>query len=402
MARELTRAIRKRTGYADGPALKTLRRLLFWTLLLGGFVLGAVLLTREQPPTVTVHKVARGVVEATVANTRAGTVQANRRAKLAPSTGGQVQRLLVKEGDRVVAGQVLLELWREDLDAQLALARSEVERATALAEQARLQAELAEREAKRAEDLQQQEIGAGDVVDRAVSEAKAARAKERAAVAEALTRQKQVQAIEAQISRMTLRAPFQGIVAEVNGEVGEFVTPSPVGIPTPPAIDLIDEQAPYVSAPIDEVDAARVQVGMTARVTLDAFGKRQFAGRVRRIAPYVLDREKQARTVDVEVEFVEPPGDTKLLPGYSADVEILIETHSDVLRVPTESLRDGSVVFVVQHDGTLATRTIEVGLANWRFTEVTSGLAAGEHIVTAHAGLANGIKVHLEGGAQHP
>jgi HlyD family secretion protein len=382
--------------------LKTLRRLLFWSLLLGGLVLGGVLLTREQPPTVTVHKVARGVVEATVANTRAGTVQANRRAKLAPSTGGQVQRLLVKEGDRVTEGQVLLELWRDDLEAQLALARSEVERATALAEQARLQAELAEREAKRAEALQQQEIGAGDVVDRAVSQAKADRARERAAVAEGLTRQKQVQSIEAQISRMTLRAPFAGIVAEVNGEVGEFVTPSPVGIPTPPAIDLIDEARPYVSAPIDEVDAARVQVGMTARVTLDAFGKRQFAGRVRRIAPYVLDREKQARTVDVEVEFEDPPGDSKLLPGYSADVEILIETRSDVVRVPTESLRDGSVVFVVRDDGTLATRTIEVGLANWRFTEVTSGLVAGERIVTAHAGLANGIKVHLERGAERP
>jgi HlyD family secretion protein len=382
--------------------LKTLRRLLFWSLLLGGLVLGGVLLTREQPPTVTVHKVARGVVEATVANTRAGTVQANRRAKLAPSTGGQVQRLLVKEGDRVTEAQVLLELWRDDLEAQLALARSEVERATALAEQARLQAELAEREAKRAEALQQQEIGAGDVVDRAVSQAKADRARERAAVAEGLTRQKQVQSIEAQISRMTLRAPFAGIVAEVNGEVGEFVTPSPVGIPTPPAIDLIDEARPYVSAPIDEVDAARVQVGMTARVTLDAFGKRQFAGRVRRIAPYVLDREKQARTVDVEVEFEDPPGDSKLLPGYSADVEILIETRSDVVRVPTESLRDGSVVFVVRDDGTLATRTIEVGLANWRFTEVTSGLVAGERIVTAHAGLANGIKVHLERGAERP
>ena len=64
------------------PALKTLRRLLFWSLLLGGLVLGGVLLTREQPPTVAVHTVARGVVEATVANTRAGTVQANRRARV--------------------------------------------------------------------------------------------------------------------------------------------------------------------------------------------------------------------------------------------------------------------------------------------------------------------------------
>ena len=64
-----------------------------------------------------------------------------------------------------------------------------------------------------------------------------------------------------------------------------------------------------------------------ARITLDAFGKRTFDGRVRRIAPYVTDREKQARTVDVEVEFISPPDDVQLLPGYSADVEILLDTR---------------------------------------------------------------------------
>ena len=384
--------------------MKTLRRLLSWILLLGALVAAGFWLTREQPPTVTVHTVGRGAVEATVANTRAGTVHANRRAKLAPSMGGQVSKLLVKEGDRVTAGQVLLELWHDDLAAQQALARSEGERAAALADEAQLRAELAEREAKRQEELQVQEISGVGAVDRMVSTAKAARAAQRAAVAEALSRQNQIDYIEAQISRMTVRAPFAGIVAEVNGEVGEFVTPSPVGIPTPPAVDLIDSGVPYVTAPIDEVDAARVQVGMTARVTLDAFGKRAFAGRVRRIAPYVMDREKQARTVDVEVEFVEPPADAQLLPGYSADVEILVETRGDVVRVPTESLREGGFVLVVQQDGVLAARTVGVGLQNWRFTEITNGLLAGDRIVSAfdQKGLGDGVKVQFAAGADKP
>lgn len=377
--------------------MKNLRRLLLWLLLLGAVGAAGYQLTHVKPPFVTTHVVGRGPVEATVSNTRAGTVNANRRAKLAPTTGGQVQKLLVKEGDRVTEGQVLLELWHEDLTAQLALAGSERERAIAMAEESKLRAELAEREAKRQEELQQQEISSPDAVDRLVSAAKALRATERAAVAEAASRRNQIEVIEAQIRRMTVRAPFSGIVAEVNGEVGEFVTPSPVGIPTPPAVDLIDDGVPYVTAPIDEVDAARVKVGMTARITLDAFGKRAFTGKVRRIAPYVMDREKQARTVDVEVEFDTPPADAQLLPGYSADVEILIETRSAVVRVPTESLREGGVVLCVQDDLVLRAQQVELGIANWRFTEVLSGLREGERIVGAFdkKGLDDGIVVRL-------
>jgi HlyD family secretion protein len=349
--------------------------------VLAAAVVGVVMATRRVPPEVQVHVVGRGRVEATVANTRAGTVNARRRAKLAPSTGGQVARLLVVEGDRVEAGQLLLELWHEDLDAQLELARSEHDRALALAEEARLRADLAERDAKRQQELQG--ITSGSEVDRFAVAAQAARAAERAGCAEAASRARQIEVLRAQTRRLQLHAPFAGIVAEVNAEVGEFATPSPIGIPTPPAVDLIDAGGPYVTAPIDEADAAQVRVGMTARITLDAFGKRTFAGTVRRIAPYVLDREKQARTVDVEVQFAATSDGDALLPGYSADVEVLLAARDDVLSVPTDSLRDGNVL-VVGADGTLASRAVATGLANWRFTEILDGLAAGERIVATH------------------
>lgn len=383
--------------------MKALRRTVVWLLVVAAIVAATLYATRSEPPTVTPHTVGRGLVESTVANTRAGTVNANRRAKLAPSSGGQVERLHVKEGDRVQAGQVLVELWHRDLDAQLALARAESVRADALAEQARTEAELAEREAKRQQDLGKQDISAEGSVDRMVTAAAAARSRQAAAAAEAAARKNQIDAIAAQLTRMRVVAPFAGVVAEVNAEVGEFVTPSPVGIPTPPTVDLIDDGAPYVTAPIDEVDAARVRVGMTARVTLDAFGKRAFDGTVRRIAPYVMDREKQARTVDVEVEFVAPPADARLLPGYSADVEILVERKEDVLRVPTECVREGGVVLAIGADGVLAARRVGVGLHNWRFTEVTSGLEPGDRIVGSldQKGLEAGVAVRL-GGAEQP
>jgi HlyD family secretion protein len=92
----------------------------------------------------------------------------------------------------------------------------------------------------------------------------------------------------------------------VNGEVGEYLTPSPPGIMTLPAIDLIDDTCLYVSAPIDEVDAAQLKIGMGGRITLDAYRGKHFTGKLRRIAPYVLALEKQARTVEVEVDFESP------------------------------------------------------------------------------------------------
>ena len=82
--------------------------------------------TRPDPVAVAVRPVSRGLVERTVANTRAGTVKACRRAKLSPSIGGQIANLPVKKGDRVKEGDLLLELWNKDLAAQVLLAEREV------------------------------------------------------------------------------------------------------------------------------------------------------------------------------------------------------------------------------------------------------------------------------------
>ena len=87
--------------------------------------------TRSKPVEVAVSAVERGTVEKTVANTRAGTVKACRRAKLSPSAGGQIALLPVREGESVKRGQLLLELWNKDLTAQLALTKQEATSAAA-------------------------------------------------------------------------------------------------------------------------------------------------------------------------------------------------------------------------------------------------------------------------------
>ncbi len=361
--------------------------------------------TRPDPVAVLVAAVEPGRVETTVANTRAGSVSACRRAKLAPLLGGRIEKLAVREGDRVKTGQILLELWNDDLVARELVATESLHTASARVREVCALADIAIRAAARARQLRDKGFVSEESVDRANNEATAKRAacdSTRAQVAEADAR---LSASRADTTRTLLRAPFDGIVAEVNGEVGEFLTPSPPGIPTLPAIDLIDDSCLYVTAPIDEVDGARLKVGMAGRITLDAYRGKHFAGRVRRIAPYVLAVEKQARTVEVEVEFDHPSEVRELLVGYSADVEIIVQARDDVLRMPTRALLPGNRVLRLGADGVLEARTIETGLSNWEYTEVTAGLARGDRVVTSleRAGVQAGVHAVAEPGvAQRP
>ena len=352
-------------------------------LAVSGTIAGAWwYLSRPVPIAVRVYKVSEGLVEQTVANTRAGTVMACRRARLAPSIGGQIAVLAVHEGDRVKTGDLLLELWNRDLTAQVTLAEREAEAADARGRAACLHADNAEREAARQVKLQARRLASEEALDKAITASQAGRAECEAALATARVHAARLGVTLAQLEKTRLTAPFDGVIAEVSGELSEYVTPSPPGIPTPPAVDLIDDGCYFISAPIDEVDAPEVRLGAEARVSLDAFGERSFPGKVRRVAPYVLDLEKQARTVEVEVEIEEPPQDAALLAGYSADVEIIVERREQVLRVPTAAVRaDGRVLVLSPETGFLSRREIETGLSNWDQTEVTAGLEAGELVV---------------------
>jgi len=377
---------------------KTFLRYLPW---LAGLVLVAIAVwyfTRSQPIPVELVKVERGTVEATVSNTRAGTVKACRRAKLSAPAGGQIAHLRVSKGDRVKKGEVLLELWDDDLQAQERLAREQLGTAQTQAHQACVQADLAEKEAVRAQQLKDSGFISAEGLDQKISSAKVARAGCEAATSQIAQSRSRIAVAQASLERMILRAPFSGIVADISGELGEYATPSPPGILTLPAIDLIDDSCMFVSAPIDEVDAANIKVGQVSRITLDAIKGKSFAGKVKRIAPYVLELEKQARTVEVEVEFVQPPTAENLLVGYSADVEIVHASHENVLRIPTQTLMEGNQVLLYGVNGVLEKRAVKIGLANWEYTEITDGLKEGDQIVTTldRPGVNAGAKVRSE------
>jgi len=350
-------------------------------------------LGRTKPVEVTVKSVGYGLVQDTVANTRAGTIKACRRAGISPSIGGQIASLPVKEGDEVKAGDVLMELWNDDLLAQLEQASSEAKAVEASARQACIMAEVARREAGRLKRLKKDNLTSEEAADKADGEARAQQSACNAALAGNEVSKARIQVVHAELERTRLKAPFAGIVAEVNGEVGEFVTPSPVGIPTPPTVDLVDVSCLYVSAPIDEVDAPEIRVGMPVNISLDAMAGQLFEGSVRRIAPYVLELEKQARTVDVEVDFLCPENCQGMMPGYSADIEIVLDESEAALRIPTEAILEGNKVLLLTGDELLEEREISTGLSNWDWTEVTDGLAEGQEVVLSveREGVGSGV-----------
>jgi len=361
--------------------------------LLGG---AFAFFTRTKPIPVALKEVATGKVEATLANTRAGTVEACQRTKLSTIIGGRIEYLGVKEGDKVKKGQLLLKLWNDDQQANAALAQAQVALAGKRVEEICIAAVNAEKEAKRQAELRAKGFVSSSREESARTDAEVRRAACNTAKADVTQAEAKFKATRVEQGRVALYAPFDGTVAKIVGELGEYSTPSPPGVPTPPAIDLIDDSCLYVKAPMDEVDAPKIAAGQPVRITLDALPGQQIPGKVRRVAPYVSAVEKQARTVDIEVDFDDPATIGKLLVGYSADVEIVLAGRDKVLRIPTAAIQEGGKVLLFNADsGKLEERQIKAGLSNWEYTEVLEGLTAGERIVTSleKEGVKAGAKV---------
>jgi len=357
-----------------------------------------VAMGREQDP-IAVSAVYPEIrtVEQTVSNTRAGTIDACRRSKMSPAMGGQIASLQVKEGDLVQKDQVLIELWNKESKARLKESKARVQAAERSAQQVCILSDRAQREAKRKTELLQRGLASEEVTETAVSNAESQSAACDAALTQVEVYQASVEVIEASLERTMLIAPFDGVVAEIEGELGEYVTPSPVGVATKPTVDLIDSSCIYISAPIDEIDAPEVVSGMTARISMDAFGNQEFPATVRRVAPYVLDLEKQARTVEIEAIFDNP--NQTLLPGYSADIEVIIDRVENVLSIPTQLIMRDNYVYVIDPETmTLTKEQIEIGIGNWQYTEVTNGLSKDDQVVLSvdREGVKAGIVVVVE------
>ncbi len=350
--------------------------------LVGGAYLLRLTLFKPKPIEVTVAVAEPGRVESTVTNSRAGTVKARRRAQISPEIGGRVVSVPFHEGDRFQKGDVLLRLDPSVYEARGSLSQKELAAAEAQRQQTCVGAERAARELARLKKLAAEGIVSTDALDQAQATADTNQAACRAARAGVEQAQAGVEVTSRQTGQTLIRAPFSGVIADLSVEVGEYTTPSPPGMPIPPVLDLLDPASIYVSAPMDEVDSARIRAGQPVRITVDSYPGRHFPGHVVRVAPYVLDREEQNRTVEIEVEFDRLDPNLRLLPGTSADVEVILQSKDGVLRIPTSTLLEGEKVLAARN-GLLEERKVTLGLKNWDWTEIAVGLAAGDEVVAS-------------------
>jgi len=376
---------------------RTARRALWVAGLVGAALLARWTVLRPAAVPVTVFRAAAGRVEETVTNSKAGTVKSRRRATLSAEVGGRVRELPAKKGARARRGDVLLRLADDDYRAQVLLQDSSVTAAKAARVEACRAAEQLDRDLARNRQLARDKIVSSEVLDQLQSRRDSAAAACAGAVARIAQAEAAREVARVNLEKTVLRAPFDGIVADVTTELGEWITPSPPGLPIPPVIVLIEDAAIYVSAPMDEVDVAKVRVGQPARITIDAYPGRSFPAKVTRVAPYVLDVQEQNRTFEIEAELDDASFARKLPPGTSADVEVILAAKDGVLRIPSYALLEGGRVLVVEKDR-LVTRAVKTGLKNWQFVEVADGLAAGDLVTVSldRAEVKEGARVRIE------
>ncbi len=356
------------------------RKQIIWLGAAAGVFMLVMALSGKKPVPVKVVALTPGELRVVVNATTTSTIKSETEVTLSAQRTGRVVMLPVKEGDIVKKGALIarLDLTEESVQSESVLAQS---KATY---------EEAEKSLKRVEDLFNKGMVAQQDLDAARRAYEVAKSQYQAATADA----------DVKRDYSVLRAPFDGVIARKYTEVGELL------LPGKQIVTVVNPDRIYVLATIDEVDVGRLRLGQPVAVTVDAFPGEKFQGKVRRISPIVSGGKLETRTADVWIYFNNHQ--TKIKPGMSADVEILISTLAAVLSVPSQAVveRDGKKQVYVFDGRSISPgskavakmKSVEVGETNWSFTEITKGLTAGECVITTPEaeGLKDGAKVKVE------
>jgi HlyD family secretion protein len=184
---------------------------------------------------------------------------------------------------------------------------------------------------------------------------------------------------QSQLEDTVLRAPFAGTVTAVEAELGEMVSTSAI-------ITLADLSEPLLEIYLDETDLELVALGYEVEVIFDALPDQTFTAQVVRIEPTLSTVENVPTVVAFASIEDEQSHNPWLLPiGSNASVDVIADRAGNVLLVPIETLHEFSpsnyAVFVVA-DGELQVRPVEVGLMDYAYAEIVSGLEQGEQVST--------------------
>lgn len=303
-----------------------------------------------------------------------GSLDPEWQAEVAPKIDGRVEKVFVKEGDKVTKGQVLAVLEQEDTDAEVLKARGEyIEAKTNLRK--------ATRDLERYEKLFQ----AGAVSEQTVDDYRFARENAEAQLDAALGN---LRGKESSLGGTNIVAPADGIVAKRYFQEGYYAKAGVALF----AIADISTLKTVINIP--EGNIAGVAVGNEARIVLPAFENREIIGKITSIAPVA---DLPAHTFSTEISVENPEG---LRAGVFATVRLVGEPRADVLTIPMHSIvmrDDQKTVYVVDEENKVSRRVLAIGYSNEEYAEVVSGLKDNEVIVTRGQNkLREGSKIRLD------
>lgn len=350
---------------------------------------------RERAVAVDVARAEIGLVEDIVVNSEAGSVKARSLARLGVESPGRVAQIPYREGATVRAGDLLLQLEPTTERTRLQAARRVRDAQRAALASAEAAARLARKTLDRTESLRKNDLASQAQLDEARAALDASEAEARAAAARLRSAETGIYLAKDELAHAEIRAPFDGTIAHRMIEVGEDVTPGLA------LLELVSLHRLYVSAPIDERDAGRLQVGLPVRVTVDAYPGTVWPSRLTRISPVIDASKEQNRIQEIEADLAGGDPLPSLRPGMTADVAVVLDRREGVLRVPTFAIIDGERVLVVR-EGRAQTRRVVIGLRNWEWTEIRSGLSAGERVITSldRAGVHDGARIEAREGTR--
>jgi RND family efflux transporter MFP subunit len=330
-----------------------------------------------------------------------GYVVPQRKADVASKATGRLEALEVKEGTRVMQGQVIARLENGDLvaaaeraAANVALARAEVVEARAALTEARLAL-------TRSKTLVDKRFVSSEVHDTAVARfEKAAAGVERARAAVAAAEAARLEA-QVAVEYTLIRAPFDGVILSKYADMGDMVAPFAMTSQSKGAVvSLADMGSLEVEADVSESNLAKTEIGQSCEVELDALPGARLRGAVASIVPRV-DRSKA--TVLVKIRFIDL--DPRILPDMSAKVAFLSqeptpEERRAVVSVPVEAIvsREGKAIVFVVREGRVAEVAIETGARLGDHVVVVRGVASGDRVVIdPPEDLSSGAEVAIQG-----
>jgi HlyD family secretion protein len=306
-------------------------------------------------PAVTVETLRKRDLDALVS--ASGKIQPQRQVNISANTMGRVTRLAVQEGQRVKAGQFLLEIDPRSLEGQLqrgeasvAAARSSLQQTRTSVEQARVTLDLSRQNLKRQDELWKEGLTSRESLERAQNEVAVREAELKAREQEIRTREEQIKQEEASLSttrydlsQVIISAPMDGIITRRNIEEGENVVVGTMNNAGTVLLTVADMSVIEAELEVDETDIPTVTLDQPATITIDAVPDREFRGRVTEIGNSPIQTGSttnpgtpQATNFKVVVTLEEEIPDVR--PGFTCTAEITTATRKGVVSVPIQAL----------------------------------------------------------------